>query len=280
MKKIVCLLIVLLAIAACKPTAPVSDVTPSVPEPAKTPEPQVTPTTPVEPAPEVTPTAAPVTTPTPAVTPGVPNPAPEPQVTPTKPATTETSSATNPKLRDLLKRADEKVKSVSYLYGGSETGNLFLDTYQLKSDKMKIKRYEENYYVREGYYDTVYVNDAIGCCEKLSRCKSHNVDNMNKPLPVDTSTLTIPKTPYQWLKEVNTGAIIVGPETFNERSVTHVKFTSGNNQPVDMWIDDTYGLPHKVIVTDKNGNEIKYQFNDLEFNSLKDEDFVPPCKTK
>lgn len=276
MKKIVYLLIVLIALAACKPTAPEVDNTPLAPVDEQKTEssPAVTPSAPSTPV-----VTEPATT-TPAVQPTNTETTPiasEPVVT--IPSTTETASTTNPKLRDLLKRADEKVTSIKYLYGGSETGNLFLDTYEIRGDKMKVKLYEENYYVRDGYYDTIYVADGIGCCEKLSRCRSHNVDNTGKPFTVDTSTLTIPKTPYQWLKEIK-DATIVGPETFNERSVTHLKYTNANGQPVDMWVDDTYGIPHKVIVKDKNGNEIKYQFNDLAFNQLKAEEFVPPCKAK
>ena len=277
MKKIVCLLIVLIALAACKPTAPAVETPPTSLEAAPASEPA---------APSaVTPVETPLA---PATTESAPSPATKPAaesspLIESKPVietkTTETASTTNPKLRDLLKRADEKVSSITYLYGGSETGNLFLDTYQIKGDKMKIKRYEENYYVRDGYYDTIYLPQSIGCCEKLSRCRSHNVDNTNRSFEVDQSALTVPKTPYQWLKEVK-DATIVGPETFNERSVTHVKFTNANNQQVDMWIDDMYGLPHKVIVVDKNGNGIKYQFNDMEFNMFKDADFVPPCVKK
>jgi len=44
-----------------------------------------------------------------------------------------------------------------------------------------------------------------------------------------------------------------------------------------MWIDDTYGVPHKIVITDANGNAIKHQFNDMTFNSLRDNDFDAPC---
>ncbi len=142
---------------------------------------------------------------------------------------------------------------------------------------MKIKKYEESYYVREGYYDTIYVDLGLACCEELSRCKSHNIDNTGIKFDVDVSTLNIPKTPYQWTKEVKPAAVIIGPQTVNDRSVTYIKYTDDNGQEVQMWIDDTYGVPHKVVITDANGNEIKHQFNDVQFNSLKDSDFNPPC---
>jgi hypothetical protein len=182
----------------------------------------------------------------------------------------------NPALRDLLKKADEKITSLSYLFGGSETGNLFLNTYFIKQDKMKIKLYEEDYYVREGYYDTIYINDAIGCCEELSRCKSHNIDNTGKAFEVDVSTLKIPKTPYQWIKEIPADAQILGPQTVNSRSVTQIKYKNPAGEEIVQWIDQTYGVPHKIehMVGD---TKIVYQFNDMKFNQLKDAEFDPVC---
>ena len=183
----------------------------------------------------------------------------------------------SPALRDLLKRADEKVSSIQFLYGGTDTSDLFLDTYMVKGTKMRIKKYQENYYVREGYYDNIYVDSAAGCCEQQSRCKSANIDNTNKKFDVDVSMLKLPKTPYQWVKEVPTNAQIVGPQTVNSRSVTFVKYNLPDNSEVQLWIDDSYGVPHKVVVVDSSGNQRKYQFNDMVFNSLKDADFVAPC---
>jgi len=182
----------------------------------------------------------------------------------------------SPALRDLLKRADEKVSSLQYLYGGTDTSDLFLNTYLVKGTKMRIKMYEEDYYVREGYYDNVYLDAGVGCCEENSRCKSHNIDNTGKKFDVDASMLKITKTPYQWTKEIPADAKIVGPQTVNSRSVTYLTYSLPDGSGVEMWVDDTYGVPHKVIV-DKNGNKMKYQFNDMTFNSLKDTDFVPPC---
>lgn len=182
----------------------------------------------------------------------------------------------NPALRDLLKKADEKIKSLQYLYGGSETGNLFLNTYYIKQDKMKIKLYEEDYYVRDGYYDTLYVNEQIGCCETLSRCKSHNVDNTKQAFEFDAATIKIPKTPYQWLKEIPSNAEILGPQTVNDRSVTQIKYKNPAGEEIIQWIDQTYGVPHKIehFVGE---TKITYQFNDMKFNQLKDADFDPVC---
>ncbi len=200
----------------------------------------------------------------------------ERQDTAPEPVTTAPKTEMNPQLRDLLKRADEKISSLQYLYGGTETKNLFLDTYFVKGTQMKIKTYEEDYYVRDGYYDTIYVDLGIGCCEENSRCKSHNVDNMGKKFDVDVASMNIPKTPYQWAKEIPGDAQLVGPQTVNDRSVTYIKFAKDNKQ-YEMWVDDTYGVPHKIVATDSAENAVKYQFNDMQFNGLKDADFNAPC---
>lgn len=238
-------------------------------------------TLPLEPAAPTVTTPVPVQTTPPAEIGAKPPVRPLPSERQVSPPPTEVvveqKASMSPALRDLLKRADEKVSSLQYLYGGTETQNLFLNTYLVKGDKLRVKTYEENYYVREGYYDNVYVNQGIGCCEELSRCKSHNIDNTGKKFDVDAAVWTETKTPYQWTKEVPSTAVIVGPQTVNSRSVTYIKYTDANGQEVQQWIDDTYGVAHKVVVIDKNGNEIKYQFNDMVFNSLKDSDFVPPC---
>ncbi|MBW3016523.1 hypothetical protein KY309_02845 [Candidatus Woesearchaeota archaeon] len=182
----------------------------------------------------------------------------------------------SPQLKSLLKRADDKITSgLEHLYGGTSTKNLFLDTYYLLDGKMKIKKYEEDFYVREGYYDTVYVDLGIGCCEERSRCQSHNIDNTVQKFEVDAQMLNIPKTPIQWTKEIPASAVIVGPQTFNERTVTYIKFDKDGAQ-YEMWVDDTYGVPHKVLIT-SGGDTIKHQFNDMKFNNLRENDFNPPC---
>lgn len=199
----------------------------------------------------------------------------ERQDTTTTEVVVEQKTEMNPQLRDLLKRADEKLSSLQYLYGGTTTKNLFLDTYMVKGTKTKIKKYSEDYYVREGYYDTIYVDLAIACCEEPTRCKSHNVDNTGKKFEVDVNTLSIPKTPYQWVKEIPTSATVVGPQTMDERSVTYIKY-SKDGSDYEMWIDDTYGVVHKVVVM-TNGNEVIHKFNDMRFNGLKDTEFNAPC---
>jgi len=192
----------------------------------------------------------------------------------------EDSEASSAELKELLRRADEKVTSYSYLYGGPETAGYFKDTYVIKGDKMLIKVYEEDYYVQTDYYDRMYIDfatkTATGCCVTRNRCISHNVDNTVKVFELDLNAISIPKTPYQWVKEI-TYATIVGPETFDERSVTAIKYTRGDGTEVRMKLDDTYGMPHQVVIMKGEQQIAKYQFNDMVFNAYKDAEFVPPC---
>src|SRR5574341_1426408 len=54
---------------------------------------------------------------------------------PTTEVQVESKATMSPALRDLLKRADEKLSSLQYLYGGTDTNNLFLNTYLVKGTK-------------------------------------------------------------------------------------------------------------------------------------------------
>jgi len=274
MKRIVALLMLLLVVACAKPAAE----QPSASEPnmqsngGSAPAMQEHAETQVQQNPSESEPAAGRTPPS-ITPPSEKVPAQTASQTETAPAKTELS----PQIRDLLKRSQDKLTSMQYLYGGTDTGNLFLNTYLVRGDKMRIKPYEENYYVRDDYYDNVYVNLGVGCCEVLSRCKSHNVDNTGKKFDVDVSKLDIPKTPLEWLKDIKSNAIVVGPQTFNSRSVTHIKYVQDDGKEVLMWIDDTYGVPHKVEIQVDGTVVEKHQFNDLKFNDLKDADFDAPC---
>ncbi len=271
MKRIVVLLLLLMVFACAKPVAQEqADTLPdtaseTAQENAKQPE-TTTQTTTAQSEPEVGRRP-------PAMTP--PSEKVPAQTAPT--TSTAPKADLNPQIRDLLKRSQEKLTSVQYLYGGTATNNLFLNTYLQKDDKVKVKLYEENYYVRDGYYDNAYINLGVGCCEELSRCKSHNIDNTGKKFALEGKVLNLPKSPMDWMKEIKSNAIVVGPQTFNSRSVTHIKYVQDDGSEVLMWVDDTYGVPHKVEVQ-RDGTVLeKYQFNDMKFNGLKDAEFDAPC---
>lgn len=191
-------------------------------------------------------------------------------------------SDVDPALRDLLKRADEKVKSYSYLYRGPESGDVAKDTYYIKGDWIKVQYYEEDYYIRENETTHVYIDadaqTAYGCCEVPSRCFTPEQDLRNTRFVLDYAEEygDLPKTPYQWLQEIK-DAKIVGTETFNTRSVTVIEYDRPDGSTVHMKIDDTYGMPHQVVITSGENELARHQFNDMNFNSYSDSDFVPPC---
>lgn len=193
------------------------------------------------------------------------------------PVETAPKTDMDPQIRDLMQRAEEKIKNIQYIYGGTSTGNLFLDTYMVMGDKVKIKKFEEDNYVLEGYYDTLYLNEGVACCEVQNRCKSHNVDNTNKAFEIDAESIKVPTTPYQWVKSIPANAKVVGPQTFDERSVTYITWTKDGLE-YKGWFDDTYGIAHKVEIYQGEDLVEKHQYNDLVFNNLKEADFVPACQ--
>ena len=56
----------------------------------------------------------------------------------------------------------------------------------------------------------------------------------------------------------------------DERSVVKIKYQDGSEE-TEMWLDETYGVPLKVVV---NSGET-YMFKDFQFNTLSDGDVVP-----
>lgn len=278
MKKMLIIGIVLLLITAiaCSKESPSVDVEPGTdevpveqPEQAEATQPETQPMPETKPATETTEPEIGRTEPE--------RPLPSERQT-TEPETTEAKQELNPKIKDLIQRKNEKLKSVQFLYGGTSTGNLFLNTYMLKGDQVKVRKFSEDYYVRDGYYDTVYVGAGLACCEEQARCKSHNVDNTNVSYVPTDADLNIPTTPMQWMDKIQANAKLVGPQTVDQRSVTYMVYTDKAGKEVHMWVDDTYGVPHKVEIREGDDLLERHQFNDMQFNGLKDEDFEPPCE--
>lgn len=201
---------------------------------------------------------------------------------PTTPAPAETkpivvqSETLSPALKDLLTKADRRVQSVVYTYAGPSTLGRFLDTYLIKGKYVKIDLYEMDPYVIETYFDTVYLDTeaktATGRCEEKRRCISTNVDNTKKVFNVSYADYRI-KTPYEWVKEV-TFAELVGPEVMEGRQITRIKFSDAKST-TEMWVDDSYGLPMKIVVSLDGGTEETYLFKDYQFNTLSDADVKP-----
>lgn len=190
--------------------------------------------------------------------------------------TTTTPKEIPPELKELLEKADRKLTSMVYLYGSPENEGRFLDTYYVRGDKMKVKLYEGNYYMRQDYFDTVYLDTskktATGRCENRKRCIFPDLDNTGRVFAVNYDDYRR-KTPYEWLQDITTPEII-GPEIVDKRSALKIKYPKGETT-VEMWMDNTYGVPLQIKILQPNDEEEMYQFTNWQFNTLKEADVVP-----
>lgn len=267
MKKIILtILVILIVLTACKPTQPITSTTTPTgavviqeqqlkvqEQKEKTEE---IPLTPVETAPKKE---------TPAV-----------QLPPTpleSKVTVEKSRTISPELRDLLQKADSELKSISYLYAESPD-NVGFDNYFVKGTKMKIQLLEKNDYVIDDYFNVVYVDTvaktAKGRCENKKRCISKTIDNTKRVYDLNYEEYR-KKTPYEWIKMVD-NAEIIGTETLNNHAITRIR-TEKDGAKIEMLVDNRFGVPHRVKVSDEN-EERTYYFKNIMFNSVKDDDVV------
>lgn len=185
----------------------------------------------------------------------------------------EKSRTMSPELRDLLQKADSSLKSVSYLYA-EQPDNIGFDNYFVKGTKMKIQLMEKNDYVIDDYFNAVYVDTvaktAKGRCENKKRCLSKTVDNTKRVYDLKYEEYR-KKTAYEWIKQVD-NAEIIGMETLNNHAITRIK-TEKYGATIEMWVDNRFGVPHRVKVT-KDNEERTYYFKNIMFNALKDADVV------
>lgn len=187
----------------------------------------------------------------------------------------EKSRKLSPELRELLQKADNEVKSTSYLYAEAP-GNVGFDTYFVKGTKIKIAIFEKNDYNVEDYFNIVYLDTvdktAHGTCENKKRCLTKIADNTKKVYKLDYDEYRT-KTPYEWIKDIEY-AEILGYEMINNHAVTKIRFEQ-NEIETEIWVDNRYGLPHRIIIT-YNGEEKTYSFKNLLANTVKDSDVVSP----
>ncbi|MEM4247125.1 MAG: hypothetical protein QXF14_02275, partial [Candidatus Woesearchaeota archaeon] len=204
--------------------------------------------------------------------------APEPLPPGPTPVETKPTPTASKELQALLAKADQKIKSYSYLELIIPTKQQ-PDRFYVKGTKVKIKLYEYDPYVPDNYFDTVYLDTvsktAIGRCENKRRCIWPQGDNTKKTWTELDYNKYLTKTPYEFVKSVPPTATIIGPEVYDQRTVTKIEYEEGGKL-VQMWIDDTYGIPRAVRIVPSSGEELNYKFNDLQFNTLTDKDVTPP----
>lgn len=172
------------------------------------------------------------------------------------------------KLQELLDKT-QKVKSYSFYYIDSTT-QLQTDQWFVKGDRAAVKLYEPNYWDREEWVDTVYLDfaakTAVGYCENWQRvrCTDNNRKFNIVFAPFDK------RLPTYWLTQIPTSAEVVGSETIDERFVTKVQWNEGG-KTYSVWMDNTFGVPMKVWIDSGSGKPQEYYYKEIAFNAVKDE---------
>lgn len=189
-------------------------------------------------------------------------------------APTETKKAPSTEVtaevKEILERADKKVKSFSYYYSEPPTLTA-ADKFFVKGTKMMIKLYEPQQFDKRIYFDTVYLDTAaktaVAYCEDPSdvRCP-----DKSREFDVDYDDY-FRKTPYMWVKEI-TYAQKIGEEQLDQRDVDTLQYEEGG-KTVTVWVNTFYGLAQKVVV-EQGGSEHMCLFTDLNVNKLDDKDVV------
>jgi len=197
----------------------------------------------------------------------IPAPVVEPEDTPepVEEEPEESEDLIDEKLKPLI-NAWEKIRSYSYYYTTQEDPQG--DTYYIKDNLIKIRKYQVNTYNKETYIDTVYLNvtgkTAVGYCEnyKIGVCEDPNEKVL---LEYDDYYVT---TPHDWILSITKGKIN-SSETFDQRKVLVVDFS---NDLVEgrMWVDSFFGVAHRIELYDGS----RYNFVDMVFNPTQEENMV------
>lgn len=182
-------------------------------------------------------------------------------------------------LDELLKLSKDKLKSYQYL-------ELIVpfkkqpDTILVKGNKIKIKLYEHDPFIPDTYFDTVYIDTSaktiVGRCENKKRCIWPKGDNTKKEFKNLDYAAYLPKLPHEWIKEIPPTAQVIGPEVHEKRDTTRIEYDAGNAH-FTVWLDNTYGVPLEVKVTQPTGDSVIYKYNDPHFNSVSESDVTPPA---
>ena len=244
----------LLALGACTKVS--KEETPQAQEPIEAP--QEVPQEPEQPV--VTKT---VTTTTPKTT------------TPTKTVETQPASDyTDKKVKGLMQKAEQKTTSYAFYYQTSANWDLIRDQYFIKGDKMKVKLFEVNFYNRQHYFDTVYLNMAdktgLAYCENRDQVRC---TDQNREFTVAYEDFVI-KTPLEWIEEVPKDAKWTGTEQIDSRAADVIEYERGDGTTVRLKVDAYSGVPREVYIYRGDVENVleKYAFRDLAINSVKNSD--------
>ena len=164
-------------------------------------------------------------------------------------------------VKELLSLADEKVQSIRYKYKGPETKDFF---YEFFVKENKVKYILDSTFKTldiDDAYDVIYINTeaktALAYCDNR-KCR---VKGKKSVLNYDEAYIW---TPFDWLDNIEF-AEKTGEELIGQRSTWKLETNIGT-----LWIGTFFGVPLQAELEDN-----KYQFVQMKFNGVKDEDVTP-----
>jgi len=173
-------------------------------------------------------------------------------------------------VKELLSKADEKITSYQFTYAGPPD-NLARDVWNIKGTRIKVELFDENWISHDEYYDTVYIDTvkktAVGYCQnpRTARCA-----DKDKEFDVNYEGIMI-KTPYQWVKSLQTPVEILGTEMLYDRKVTVLRYMDGEKE-YKQWVDSFAGLTTRVQIKEPGKDPVKWEYRYLAINSVRDSD--------
>ncbi len=197
-------------------------------------------------------------------------PEPEPQSNPAEQAAKqETAPVSEPKLPKVsispevaaLIGKTSKVKSYSYLYHGPPNDALGIG-FAVAGTKGKVSLAKKEKLSDGNYYDTVFLNLR----EKAAKAYCLSPDcTVEGPLQVEFDDY-YKTTPFDFLANLTSGSVS-GTELLDNRKVSIVQYNDTLGMGGKMWIDNTYGLPIKVIF-----GKVKHEYRSFYFNTVTEEE--------
>jgi hypothetical protein len=180
-------------------------------------------------------------------------------------------------LPDVVQKLIDTARKVkSYRYDFSMTPNLNqLVPTMTKGNRVRLELYQPPRYDAATYYNVVYLDlekqTAVGYCEDRTRCR----DRMNARVDVDFQTHK-PKLAIDWLDEIDPATVqVLQTQTIDQRPATRIQYQSGGVTN-DMWLDETYGLPLKVVIN--TPEPVTYQYGKLVANTVIDSELAEPVQ--
>lgn len=182
------------------------------------------------------------------------------------------SSEISPQVKDLLERADRKVKSYSYTLA-PPPDQLARDKWMVRGSKVRVELFDDNYVEPDTYFDNIFIDTsaktAVGVClsQRTTRCAE-----AGQEFEVAYDDVMV-KTPYQWLKSVSGTPKIISTELLYDRKMDVIEYKSGG-KTIRQWIDQFSGLPVRVQVGEDKNSRTEFRY--LAINSVTEEEIAKP----